>query len=348
MSSVDWKDFHRTDVWKVQMVDPLNLEISRGFLDNIESIEYTAGYYTETRSGASIKTFGEDGFETNSQLRIIHEVPEWKFSEVLFTGFVTDSSTTWYHGEKETTYTVSSDLYGLKVDAHDTDFVCSAGSTAVKSAALLLKQCSRPYKLKEGYSDYSFSSAKVFTVGDSILSTLSELCDLADCRYGVDSYGYVTISKYVSPSSKEPSTVLDESDERTLLLENQVQETSNESEMPGEVLVTSGDGDTKISGWAKVDSGSEFHSSRRGYNYVDVQEVSELNPNTAKAASAKAETILAKNSLTKEWSVESLYFPAECGDVYRYIGSGGDRNVMLKSLDVDCINGKQTMTLKGV
>lgn len=348
MASVNWKDFHRTDIWKVEMIDPLNLEVSRGFLDGIEDIEFTAGYYTETRSGASVKTFGDDGYITNSQLRIIHEVPEWDFTEVIFTGFVTDSSVVWYQGEKETTYTVSSDLYGLKVDAHRVDFVCNAGSTAIKSASLLMSQCSRPYKLETGYSDYIFSSAKVFTIGDTLLSTVSELCDLADCRYEVDPYGYVIIGKYVSPSSKTASAVLDENDERTLVVQNQVQETSNESGLPGEVLVTSGNGDTKISGWAMVDSGSPLHPSRRGYNYVDVQEVSELSPNTASAANARAKVLLANNSLTKEWSVDSLYFPTKCGDVYRYIGSGGDRRVLLKSLDVNCLQGTQTMTLKGI
>lgn len=346
--AVDWKNTNRTDVWKVEMVDPINLESSRGYLTDIEEINITYGYYTETRSGATVKTLGDGGYIENSQLRIIHEVPEWGYQEVLFTGFVTGKSPIWYQGECEVTYTLSSDLYGLKVDLHRTDFTCGAGSTAIGSASLLMDYCSRPHKLITGYTDYIFSTAKVFTIGENLLSTVSELCDLANCRYSVDGYGYVTIRAYIPPSHKTPSVVLDENDSRSMLIQNQIQETSNESELPGEVLVTSGSGDTKISGWAMVPSGSILHPSRRGYNYVELQEVSELNPNTAEAAALKAKTLLQNDTVIREWSVDSLYFPTRDGDVFRYIGAGGDRNVLLKSVDINCMQGTQKMTLKEV
>lgn len=344
----NWKNQARTDIWRIEQVDPINPDVVRGDLLGVTSISLTWGYYTDTRGSASVTTLGDDGYLKHSQLRIIHEIPEWNYVHELFTGYVTDVSKSVSHGTKQTTYTLKSPLYALDADIQAWTFVVGSNGMAINAMRSLFERCNRPYLIHPESKDYRFSSTKVYPIGDSHLKTLFDLSNLAGDRVSVDGHGLVTISPYTPPSQLTPQWYIDTDDEETMVLNDSISETSTEFEVPGRVIVTHKDGDNEITAWADSDVSKESSSLKRGYMLSQVQDVTDLSGGQQQAQALANQYLEDAQASYNEWQVSALYMPIREGDCVEFSLYGESHHTMVKTLDVSPLNGTMKVTLKEV
>lgn len=345
---MNWKDSARTDIWRVEQVDPVNPDISRGSLEGVSSLSLTWGYYTDTRGSASITTLGNDGFIKHSQLRIIHEVPEWDYTYELFTGYVTGVEKNSSQGTTETTYTLKSPLYALDVDIQAWTFVVGENGMALNAMKTLFERCNRPYSFDPKSKDYRFSSTKVYPVGDSHLTTLFDISGLAEDRISVDGHGRVTVSPYTTPTQLTPMWYLDTDDENTMVLNDSISETNTDFDVPGRVIVNHKDGDNEITAWADASSSYESSSSKRGYMLSEIQDVTDLSGGQQQAQALADKYLAEAQASYKEWQVSTLYMPMREGDCVQFTLYGESHHTLAKTIDVEPLNGAMKITLKEV
>lgn len=344
----DWKNQNRTDVWRVEQIDPINPDVSRGDLSNLTSLSLTWGYYTDTRGSASVTTLGDDGYIRHSQLRIIHEIPEWDYVHELFTGYVTGADKETSQGTVQTTYTLKSPLYALDVDIQAWTFVVGYNGLALDAMKTLFERCNRPYVIDPKSKDYRFSATKVYPVGDSHLTTLFDISDLANDRISVDGHGNVTVSPYTAPSALTPQWYIDTDDKETMILGDSISETNTEFEVPGRIIINHKDGDNEITAWADAGFSYESSSSKRGYMLSQIQDVTDLSGGQQQAQSLADRYLEEAQAGYKEWQVSALYMPIREGDCVGFTLYGEYHHTLAKTIDVSPLNGTMKMTLKEV
>jgi len=346
--TIDWKNQARTDVWRVEQVDPVNPDIVRGELTNLVSASVTWGYYTDTRGSASIVTLGDDNYIKHSQLRIIHEIPEWGYSHELFTGYVTNAPNNTRQGMKKTTYTVSSPLYALDKDLQAGPFVVGENGMAINAIKALFDICGREYSIDPHSHDYKFSSTKIYPVGDSYLKTLFDITGLAGDRISIDGHGIVTVFPYTEPSMLVPQWILDIEAPDSLVISEDISESSTEFDVPGRIIVSHKDGDNEIVAFADADSTMDSSSKKRGYMLSEIKDVTDLTGGRHQAHALAAQYLGEEQASYREWQVPSLYFPVREGDCVEFIKNGVSHHALAKTVDCDLMDGTMKLTLKEV
>lgn len=352
----DWRDVTRTDRIIIQQVNPANIDAVMGELDGVDlgGSSLTAAYYTDTRTSGMIRVIGE-GWQRGSFLRVIHQIPEWNYSNELGTYLVTNDARTRTNGEWAYDLTLQSLLFGLSTDKLVRPWAISSNAMMLKAAAQCLDAAGYKYDLS-GASDYRFKGARIIETGTDRLSALYALCQTANDRLDIDGHGRVTMRKYVSPSSRVPVFRIDLQDARGVALDG-LSGTTDYLEIPNAVGVcytyNANGKQREINASATVSSDSPHAHSVRGYTVTDFRALNDMTPATAAQAQRLARQYLNNDSVEHvEWQLDTIYLPIWEGDVVDLVISDGDaaytgvRRCLVKNAEVSLADMSMRLTLK--
>lgn len=356
---MDWRDLKRTDRIIVQQLNPSGLDSVIGELDGVDlsggSID--AAYYSDTRTSGKLDVIG-DGWQRGSFIRIIHEVPEWGYSNELGTYIVTDDGAERENGIWRYSLTLQSMLYALDLDRLVKPWTIAKNAMAMTAAQQILAQTA--FESVFSGNDYKVKSAQVLESGTSRLSALFSLCQMASNRIDVDGHGRIQVKRYETPASKSPVWRIDLADTRGIALDG-LSRSTDWLELPDTVAVAHKYSDTagsktverEINAVARVGSGSQHSAAVRGYSIVDFRDVSEMSPRTAARAQQLANAYLVNDSRELvEWELTTTYLPIWEGDVVELVVHDGDinyqgaRKCLVKSISLDLAPLRMKLTLK--
>ena len=357
---IDWRDQRHSNVIKVAMVSPTNLEDVYGELEGVDlsGSSLSAGYYTDTRTQGSIAVVG-DGWIRGSFLRITHEIPEWDFSRDLGTYLVTDDGASRSNGIWHYDLQLQSMLFALSTEKARTPWTIAKGARAKTAMRQILESAGRPY-IDVSSNDYIFGSPLVMDSGQTLLSRMFALTQPSGNRLDVDGRGYVTISPYILPDSKVPQLEIDLADPRGIAHDD-LERTTDWLQMPTEAAVsfkysTTENGSSvqhEINAWATVSADSHASRAIRGYVVTDFRTVSDLNPQTQAEAQRLANLYLNGDSREHiEWNLTTQYLPIWEGDVIALrVHDGqsqyrGVRKCLVKNVELDLQFMTMQLTLK--
>jgi hypothetical protein len=326
----DWLDTRRQDAIHVYMLSPTGNNEVLGELEGVilssSSLDY--GYYSDTRVSASI-TYAGDSWIRGTFLRIVHEVPEWGYTNTLGTFIVTSEDASLERGVWRTTLTLHSMLMPLSTELLTAPLTRAQGASALTTFGTLCTKAGRRYNTS-GANDAVASSAEVYEAGSTIITHLFDLCDSANNRLDVAPDGTIVAEPYVLPAAKTAQWTLDTEAIRGTTT-GALSRSSNGLEMPDTVAVQytyqdDENNDREIIGVAKL-TNSQYSASERGYSITDFRSITDMTPATQARADELAKTYLAKQTTEKvEWDVTSIYLPLWEGDVVNVVVRDGDTN----------------------
>ena len=379
-----WTDGERRDVLRVQMVNPTNYG-HLGYL-NVTSASITEAYNSDTRIQGTITAL--DANETYIPLAMIRLIHEAEFSNgehyrrILGTFFAIRSRDTWRSGAQETEFELKSVLYGMQDDLAPFDMTIAKNSTAQAAFNAVCSKCNRPRLWITGANNKRFAKNRTLEAGDSYLSWLHQLANMAGNRLDCDERGRVIMEPYTAPSKRSAKMRL--AFNSSLVLASGFSRSSNEAETPGRSIVTweheytvkvkdgtyaldttdkdgvfHSKGSTKyttkkerktITDYADVTSGNAAHISRRGFRVSEWHALDDLGDSKS-TAQAKAKSYLASDSKpTVTWSIQTRWFEVYEGDVIAWKPSQDEpyRNCLVTDADKDLFAFTINLSLKEV
>ena len=334
---IDWKDPKRTDVIHFQMVDPNNLDQVYGDIEDVQlgSSSVTYGYYTDTRYSSSVTFLHGNNYIPNMWVRIIHEVPAENYVNELGT-FVPVSPNVNYGGAVTDSFNLQSPLWALSNDLCTSVFTIGKGTSFLSAFQRVCDICNRPY-IFDNPNDWKPTSAVVYEAGTSYLEILYGIADSTNNRINLDGHGRIILSPCIDMKFLSPAWELNTDDQRSMIIENTVKMEPESDEIPNRTIVICG----SYVGVADLPDGVEYSAAQRGY--IKAQKYSGQGLNSNAAAQSLAQAYLDGFSKVTQWTMETLYFPAQCGDTV-YFSIGGVKHLcMIQSIDPVELS---TMTMK--
>lgn len=365
--SVDWHDLEHD--WEVAalLVSQHNCNSIIGELRGVESsgCNVTEGYYVDTRVSAQVTTVvptgTSDGYIKNARVRIVLRVPRWGWERELITGFVTDIHPTEQHGMVRRVYSLDSSLWGISEDALTSKVTCAAGSKALTVCRKLLKDRGIEYD-DSGAQDRTIAKVTVYEPATMLLNMMFDLTSGAS-RVGVSGHGPITFRKYVEPSKRTPSVVIDPDDRRTLVV-GDISENDDTWELPGAAIVTAsvsksqtvnGKSTTTHETRAGVYQAPNSHvASRNNRGYLrfvkDTYAGSKEEPSNAELETAAREKWNANQDKGRSWDLTVLYMDLHEGDMVTLVRPDGRHKCLVQTVDtnLDARSRTQRLTLKKV
>lgn len=347
----DWTNGALEHSFYVVQLDPNNLSSERGQLDYVKPDgTLTMKYYGDTRVGLALTTvapMGEsDGWDGTAALRLVHECEG--YTEVLFTGFVTNRTWSDESGIRTYEYELNSTLYGMESETAAAAYTVGKNAMALTVLKSLFNKVSRQYTISPLAGDYRFGSATVYDSDKSTLSIAYDICDRADDRLGVDGYGNVTVKPYTVPSARTPDIYLDTADSNAVTMPP-VSGSDDSFEVPGRVVVSAKQDDKEVIGTASVGSTSKFTRGRRGYLLDKYYSETDLTPFTVARANEKAQTYLKQNTdVTEEIELSIMYRPLQEGEVVNLTHNGTVANYLISTASLDLSTWTWKLSLKKV
>lgn len=358
---MDWLDQTRRGRMRAYMVSPTKMDM---IIDEITGVDWSAssiscGYYTTTRTSASLKTVGGN-WKRNTFVRLVYEVPEWGYSQELGTYLVSNDNADRHNNVWETTLELHSMLFALDKEIAPESILVQPDTSVFTPMRNELDLARREH-IFVSPRDFRFTKPTVFEGGNSRLSRLSALCSMSDNRIDVNGHGLVTISPYIAPAAKSASIHLSLLDKRGIVFDD-VSRTTNWLEIPNQAAVrykfstTNENGDTyddEITAIVYANAYAPNGANNRGYNITHYEEITDMQPATHARAQEIAAANLAKNSREKvEWTLRTKFLPVWEGSVITLdIPDGlaeyrGRRHCLVKSVDLTGPYWDMSLTLK--
>lgn len=327
---MDWTNTKRRDRFVYEMVDPNNLEASRGYLEGVVDATITHGYYTDTRTSGSMNAYAvKDQWVENSLIRIHHFVDEENYHNELCTCFVSEIEEGWSNSTDDFDITLKSMLWKLEDDALTSNLTLPKGSYSKAALQKVFGMCGASYTIAPDTVNHQYTAPVVYEAGTSLLSVCYQICDSMSARMDVNGHGTITINRYIAPSSRTEQGIINED-----MIYGRITKMSNFYSMPNRALVVYTNGDKVITGYADLSSTNPMSFGRRGRRVVEVHQESDLNPANSSKASSKAREYLDNNSSITTYEMNTLYIPVSAGDVYNIRFDETDHKCMLQTRDL--------------
>lgn len=354
MAQPDWTRGDLSHRLQVLMVDPLNLSTIRGELEGVvRGGSYDLGYYTDTRMGASIKTFtpsGPDNWDGTAALRLVHIVSDYTgdlWQETLGTFYVTGRDWEISEGNYSTDYKLSGTLHGLETNVTPRSYTVAKGARALDVIKRIMKTTSRPYYIEGGARNVAYSSPVVYDAGTSYLSILFDVCDRSRNRLNVVRDGRVVVGPYTAPSQKAATFSTVAGDPHGLFI-GPFSTGDAGLELPERAIVEATKDNKTITGTAIAKAGTRQRHNRRGYGIDDFRTLTNLSPFSQKQADALAARYLATAD-TEERTAEHglLYRPLREGDIELLTVGNDTRRWHIKNAKLDLASWTWDLSLRG-
>lgn len=337
-----WKDPAYVPELKVQMVDPWNLEVSRGELSGITKVTTTEGYYSDTKVSGSIETIG-DNYIAGSWLRIIVDG-----EPVATFGAQFIKPTQAPECAKKKTYTLQSVLWMLDADIN-ADLVTIGQNTKCSTVISSIgKTVGKTVTFSPGWRDSLYQTAKVYERTDSYRKILADICSKANDQLGADAYGRIEIAPYTAPASKTSAWTIDADDPRGVVLSpgyDDDDETGNAYNRT--LVIATGSNDQTIVASSDAPASDPVSSAQRGWTRTAVHQVSDMTPSTqARANQLVSQYIPDDRSRGITRSCTCLYFPVVGGDVIDWVQDGKRSRYLAQTVDNDYFAWTSKLTMK--
>lgn len=324
------------------MVDPWNIEKTRGELEGVTKISTTDGYYSDTKISGSIETIG-DNYIPGSWLRISVDG-----EPVATLGAQFIKPTQAPEGAKKKTYTLQSVLWML--DADITYCLITIGQNTKCSAVInrCCKDTGKKVIFTPGWRDGLYQSAKVYERTDSYRKVLADVCDKANDQLGADPMGRVEISPYTEPSSKTSTWTLDVDDEHGVVISPGYDDDDSTGSAYNRTLVIAiGSNDQTIIAYSDAPASNPISHMQRGWTRTQVHQVSDMQPFTqAQAQKLVNQYIPDDRSRGITRSCTCMYFPVKSGDVIDWVQDGKRSRYLVQTVDNDYFAWTSKLTMK--
>lgn len=377
--AIDWRDqTHRHRVL-YQMVSQTNLDDVWGELEGVDpsgsSIE--AAYYTDTRTSGKLKVYGE-GWVRGSFIRIIDEIPDLNYRNVLGTYIVTNDDAQLEGGMWCYELELHSMLKGLSEDRLTQPWAIAKGASALdclkgvllgsgmhsmrKVLGVLDKPSDAHVEVDDSLAeDVRATTAQIMQAGRSRLECLFALASMSHNRIDVDPYGHIVVSRRVNPGNKSPKFRIDLEDERGVSMYGTLSRSSDWLELPNVVAIehkyTDKSGEKSeqrtIYGEARLSSSHARSTAKRGYSVVSFESAKEMAPKTPQRAHEMAKQRLNEQSTELvEWELQTVYLPIWEGDVVELVVHDGEksyqgvRKCLVKRVEIELQYMTMRLTLK--
>lgn len=335
---MNWTDTTRADRFVFEMVDPNNIEQSRGTLDGVTDCSITYGYYTDTRVSASI-TAVEPNYIENSLVRIHHYVDDENYHNELGTFFVDEIKPTRSKNANEYSFELVSLLGRISEDCLEFNYAVDTYKSTTDVLKDLFDRYDVDYMIMGALNGATYTGATIYEAGEGVLDTVFAVADKANNRIEVNGHGIVEVSNYVLPGSRTRVYEYN-ADAPDSLVYGEIVETSDFYSVPNRAIVTHKDGDNMYSGFADIPSTSVLSKSRRGRRVTSVYNVDDLEPKTNAGAGSKALELLNNNAdVSLEIECNTLYVPIKPGDVVGLTYNGETHKAMLKTRELSLSPG---------
>lgn len=355
---MDWQDLTRTQRLHAYMVPTTNIDDVYGELDGVDwaASSFTCGYYTDTRTSGQLVVHG-DGWNRNSFIRIVYEIPEYDYAKEIATYAVKNDDRDISNGETVTTLELVSMLHTMSLDLAPLPRVIGAGASVLSAFSAECRDAGRDYVFRDAL-DAKTSSVNIMETGTSRLARCYQLCTMSNNRLDVDGHGRITIGRYVIPSTKTPAMTIDMQDARGVTFDD-LHLSTDHCSTPSRAVVSFTYSDTATNETkeivASVDVEATNHGDikQRGYVVTDFTNLTEMNPQTYNQALAIAKQKLATDKQEKiEWTVTTKFLPLWEGDVVEIVMPetageySGTRKCLVKSIDMTGEYCDMKITLK--
>lgn len=332
---INWKDQSREDEFHFLMVDPHNLDMVRGELRDVllDQTSLTEGYDTDTKVSGSI-SFLRGSYIPNSWLRIIHEVRKWDYRNEMGTFIMTNPNSSDAVGAGTDTFDLQSSLWAMSRDYCPFHFAIGENAYALDAVARICDNCGRPYIIGANANNFRYTTSKVYEMGDSYLSDLSDICNNARDSLGVDGHGRIIINRFVHPSYVTPSWNLNFDDSKSLIKSDGISYSSTYYDVPNRAIVIYQNDNIEIYAYADAPSSYTFSIAQRGYICASVNQINDLSPATKMHAQTLASQFLEEGYTgTVTYKLTSLYFPAHVGETLNLTFNGENHHCLIFSID---------------
>lgn len=332
---MDWLDKSRLDRFTFEMVDPNDINSSRGFIDGVITSECSIdfGYYTDTRVSATLKAV-ESNYIENSLIRIRHFVDDAGFSEELGTFFVKSIDGSSDPGSTVDTFSLMSMMTRISDDKFVKNYSIAKNAYAKTLLAQLFKDFGCDCSMLASCGDKRYGDTKVYDYGQGVLSVAFDLCSDIGARMDVDGHGRIVVSPYVAPSSKTATASFTEDNGTVIGHISKSDDLYSTINRYG-VVYKDSEKDKQYQGYADVASTSKMSRGRRGRRVTEIETLNELSPASNRGATAQSKIKLAENDdRTVEYGFDSIYFPREMVDIANIEYNGETNKCMLKSRTV--------------
>ena len=325
------------NTFSFEMVDPFDLDASRGWMDGFVSGHITQGYFTDTRYSAKLE-FVNPGYIDGSLIRIYHH--DGETSEEMGTFYVISHEPSFIDGQTVESFELQSTLARVSENVYASHFAFS-DKTNLDALALALGREGFTYEILATCPVYNFRGTRVYEIGEDVLSVIFDIADVSGCRVDVDPHGVIE----VIPSDINSRTPVFEFADDNGTISGEVSAETLETYNKAVVLYTSGN--TEVCGSAELPSTHKRSYAQTGRKVAKVYRVTDLSPQTSAAAQKIAQQYL--NLISDEsrtYTFESVYVPGRAGDIYALTLQGVTRFVMLQSRDIPLSPGmkvKQTV-----
>lgn len=361
MAGYDWRNLERTDIIRALMVSPTNVNDVLGELDGVDlsSSSLDCGYYSDTRTSGTLRVIGEHWIR-GSLIRIIHEVPEWGYSNALGTYIVTNDHATRQRGTWGYDLTLQSRMFGLSTDKLVRPWVVSANAYTLTAMAQIANAAGYDITLTSA-NNYRLKNTQVIESGTARLSALFSLANLADNRLDVDGMGGLFAVPRMELSAKVPKFQLSVTDAKGVVQDG-IGRSTDWLQMPDVAAVSFKYNDTssggsksqnEINASAQVSQLAHQSHAQRGYTVTDFIELSDMTPQTAVRAQQVAEEYLARDAMEHiEWDVSTTYLPIWEGDAVQLIIPDGlaeyqgARTCLVKNVSLNLRTMTMQLTLR--
>lgn len=345
MIDAKWKDVRHEPELHVYMIDPHNLEVTRGELTGVTACTITDGYESDTKISGSITTIA-DNYIGGSWLRITVDG-----KEVATLGVSNIAAAQAPEGGEQVTYTLQSVLWMLNADLAYSLYTIGKNTKTTDVIKSICKTCGKSVVFQGSAKNSIYSAAKAYERTDSYRAILADNASKSGNQLSVDGHGRISVSAYVAPGSKAVSYVLDADAKDGIILDPGYEDTDQTGEAYNRTVVVatnnSGDKEKVITAHSDAPASSPISSSYRGWTRTQVHDVQDMSPFTQAKANSLVNTYISDDrsrGITR--SATTMYFPCAGGEIVEWKQDGKTKKYQIQTVESDLEAWTSKFTLK--
>ncbi len=366
---MDWSEVKHNYEVVVYVVHQTDVNHTLGILSGVipSGLSITENYYSDSRVQAKVTTVVKegtsDGYVTSARLRIVLSIPGQNWAKELVTGYVSGISTSAEHGYVKRTYAIEGTIWGLLEHTTNAPITIAKGAYLIAAWTNLMSSQTKMQYSTSGAANHQFGSTVVYEAGEDLSTVLFELSSGYN-RMDVDGHGVVTLKKYIAPVNKEPSTILDYRDSKSILIPPMsADDLSYES--PGRSVVTTVIQKTDSKGKTtqqtlvgSYDAPATHATSIASRGYI--KGIKNAYSGNSQTPSKSELNTVAKQRWTEnqgkgiQWSLTSIFGDYHAGDVVTLVAPYGRstvdyvHKVLISSVNTNLGEFRQELTVKEV
>ena len=338
-----WKDVTYVPDLQVQMIDPHNINKSRGVLSGVTKVSITDGYYSDTKVSGKLETIA-DNYIQGSWIRIlVDNEPVGTFGVAKVDPKQAPEKT------EEKSYDLQSVLWMLDADMTGNMYTIAANTKASTVLKSIANTCGKTLELVAGHYDGLYKSAVSYERTDSFRKILADVCDTSGNELSVNGKGVITVDKYKSPSNKSVSWTIDADDPRGIVLDPGYEDSDETGSAYNRTVVVATNNDQTIVASSDAPSSSPISSYVRGWTRAQVHQVSDMQPFNYNKANQLVNTYAPSDrSQGIQRDSTCMYFPVKGGEVVEWVQDGKTSKYLVQTVDNDFDAWTSKLTLKKI